>query len=202
MRSGPVAVAGATGSLGRQVVQALRRRGVRVRALGRDEERLQAVTVEEHRICDLRRPASLAGVLDGMDAVVVCSGASMAIGRWRERGGFLEIDERGNTALLAEGKRAGVRRFVYVSLAGALALRHTEYALAHERFVNNLQQSGLSHCVVRPTGLFSIFQAYLDAARRGPVPIPGDGRARTNPIHEADVAEACVQPPPDGRTGV
>lgn len=117
----------------------------------------------------------------------------MTLGSWGDRKGFSEVDDHGNRALLAQAKRARVERFVYVSLAGALALRHTEYARAHERFASTLAESGVSHAVVRPTGLYSFFVELLDAARRGPLVAPGDGSARTNPIHERDAARACVE---------
>ena len=47
--------------------------------------------------------------------------------------------------------------------------------------------------MVRPTGIFPIFDPFLAMARRGIAWIPGDGRALTNPVHPLDVAEACVE---------
>jgi uncharacterized protein YbjT (DUF2867 family) len=72
-------------------------------------------------------------------------------------------------------------------------MRQTAYVQAHERFVHTLAASGLEYCVVRPTGVFAFFLELLAAARRGPLPALGHGLARTNPIHEDDVAKACVE---------
>jgi nucleoside-diphosphate-sugar epimerase len=47
--------------------------------------------------------------------------------------------------------------------------------------------------VVRPTGIFPIFDPFLAIARRGIAWIPGDGRALTNPVHPLDCVEACVE---------
>ena len=90
-----IAVAGATGALGREVVALLEERGRRVRALGRGAERLSGLGAAETRVIDLLKPETLAGVCEGVGALIVCSGASMRLGGWRERTGFHEIDYLG-----------------------------------------------------------------------------------------------------------
>ena len=109
-----------------------------------------------------------------------------------ERSNFRKVDYQGNLNLLAEAKRARVSKFVYVSLFGAHGLLQTEYAQAHEQFVRELAASGLAYAVVRPTGFFSMFNEILVMARRGYGVTFGDGSARTNPIHQSEVADACV----------
>ena len=72
-------VAGATGSLGRRVVDRLRQRGVRVRVLSRRAGPSAAAGdagIEAFR-GDVLVPASLAGSCDGVDAVISCLGASL-----------------------------------------------------------------------------------------------------------------------------
>src|SRR3954451_8811167 len=73
------------------------------------------------------------------------------------------------------------------------AWSQTGYVRAHEEVVAALSGSGLSYGVVRPTGMFPVFDPFLAMARRGVAWIPGDGRARTNPVHPDEVADACVQ---------
>jgi hypothetical protein len=58
---------------------------------------------------------------------------------------------------------------------------------------SELSKSLISFGVVRPTGIFPIFDLFLAMARRGVAWIPGDGRPLTNPVHPLDVAEACVE---------
>lgn len=188
-----VVVAGATGALGREVTAQLAARGLQVRALGRDAARLASIQADERRVISLDSPATLAGACDGADALIVCSGASLRPGGWRDRASFHSIDYLGNLRLLSEARRAGVGRVVAVSLAGALAVRQTAYARAHEQFVQALAANGPAHCVVRPTGFFSSFAPLIDLAARGAGVVIGTGRARTNPIHETDVAHACVE---------
>lgn len=201
MSAARVVVAGATGALGRPLVEALHQSGYRVCALGRDQAKLASLHAEDSRVADLTQPATLRGVCDGADLVISCAGARMTLGSG-DPAGFMAVDYRGNRALLAEAKRAGVRKFVYVSLAGALALRRTEYARAHEMFANDLTASGLPHTIVRPSGFFHMFGALLDLAARNLLTIPGDGFARTNPIHETDAAQACVDAISTGDTSL
>jgi uncharacterized protein YbjT (DUF2867 family) len=183
-----VLLAGASGLLGRHIRHQLIRDGYDVRPI------IRGVTLEPDAVCaDLRDPASLRGTCDGLDAVISCAGASMELGGWANRASFDEIDHRGNANLLAEAERAGVRRFVYVSLACARELMHTEYARAHERFVDELAASGLAYTVVRPTGFYGFLVEFIRMAWKKRGIVIGDGSAQTNPIHEADVARACVE---------
>ena len=187
-----VLVAGATGTLGCAAVAELVSRGHHVRALVRAPERAQGVAAQEMVRGDLENPASLASACAGVDAVLSCAGASMRLGGMRDRRSFAEVDHLGNRALLRAAERAGVRRFVYVSLYGADALAGTTYADAHERMVGELAGARLEHSVVRPAGFFSFLGELVRMAARGRGVVIGDGTARTNPIHELDVAVACA----------
>ena len=190
-----VLVAGATGHLGRRIVPELRRRGYTVRILVRDATSVSPALqrhVESIVNGDLTRPATIAGVCKDVDVVLSCAGAAMTLGRARDRQSFHDVDCVGNGHLLDEAERAEVGKFVYVSVLFSGLLRHTAYVAAHEEFVRRLTTSGMDHTVMRPTGYFSFFDEMLRLAARGRVPMIGDGSSRTNPIHEQDLAEACV----------
>jgi len=188
-----VLVAGSTGLLGRHVVDQLRQRGIAVRALVRDAGKLSGLGVSEAVTADLTKAETLRGCCDGVDAVISCAGASMIVGNFGDRVSFYEVDYRGNLNLLDEAQRAHVAKFVYVSLAGGDLLRQTEYADAHEKFVAALQASGVRHTVVRPTGFFGFNLELLKFAAKGRGLLIGKGDCKTNPIHEADVALACIE---------
>jgi uncharacterized protein YbjT (DUF2867 family) len=189
-----VLVAGATGRLGRRVVPELRRRGYAVRALVREQSSLGSLErhVESVVRGDLTQPATLAGACNGMDVVLSCAGATMTFGNLRDRQSFDAVDHIGSTHLLDEAERAEVGKFVYVSVHYSGVLRHTAYIEAHEAFVRRLTTTRMDHTVMRPTGYFSFFDDMVRLAARGRLPVLGDGSARTNPIHEQDLAEACV----------
>lgn len=187
-----VLVAGATGQLGQAVLRELQQGGYLTQALARDARKLAGVAVDKVTVADLTKPETLRQVCANVDAVISCAGAAMNVNDFGNRASFYEIDYQGNLYLLAEAERAGVAKFVYVSLAEADTLRHTEYADAHEKFVEALRASGLSYTIVRPTGFFSFHLEILKFAQKGRGIIIGSGACRTNPIHEADVAAACV----------
>lgn len=189
-----VLVAGATGQLGRQLCGELKRRGYGVRALVRDEQRAGAIRsdVEEIVVGDLTRPESLKDVCAGVDAVVSAAAAPLSLDFRDRELTYRRVDYLGNKNLLAEALRAGVSKFVYVSVYGAERMRGLEYVDAHEEFVAELKRSGMAYAVVRPTGFFSAMGEILKMARRGPVMSIGEGRSRTNPIHEADLAAVCA----------
>jgi uncharacterized protein YbjT (DUF2867 family) len=183
-----VLLAGASGLLGRHVRHELIIQGHDVRPI------IRGVTLEPDAVfADLRQPGTLRGICDGVDVVISCAGAAMQLGDWGNRVSFDEVNHRGNLNLLEEAKRAGVRRFVFVSLACGRELRHTAYALAHERFVDALTGSGLSHTVIRPTGFYGFFLELLRMAWKNRGIVIGEGSTQTNPIHEGDVARACVE---------
>jgi uncharacterized protein YbjT (DUF2867 family) len=185
-------VAGATGTLGRQVSMALAASHAQIRAMGRNVEALRRIPAAERFVADLLAPETVRGAAAGMDAVISCAGAPLAL-NWSNHESFQRVDFQGHLALIEDAVRHRVRKFVYVSLAGAMALRRTEYAQAHERTVTTLAESGLAYTVVRPTGLFQVFLELRKMARMGVIVLPGSGGAKTNPIHEADAAQVCVE---------
>lgn len=179
--------------LGREVVALLHAGGYRVRTLSRDPQRAQALAgvADEIVLGDATDAATLGGAMEGVDAVVSCLGAPMAF-VLADRRSFRDVDTVANLNLLRAATNAGVGRFVYVSLLVRPGWEDTAYVEAHEEVVREVRRSGISHAIVRPTGMFPIFDPFVPMARRGLAWIPGDGRARTNPIHPREVAEVCV----------
>jgi uncharacterized protein YbjT (DUF2867 family) len=185
-----VLVAGATGYLGRHLVQALVDAGCRVRVLVRRQEQADAfrcgVDVFVGQVTD---PATLTGVADGVDVVF----SALGITRQRDGVKYMDVDYRGNLALLNLAEKAGVNRFVYVSVLHGRDLRATvRLAAAKERFVDAMAASPVSSVVVRPTGYFADMGEFLTMAGRGTVTLFGDGHCSINPISGRDVAVACI----------
>lgn len=185
-----VVVAGATGYLGGYVARALKEEGHWVRALTRDAGRLGApgALVDEVFVGEVTRPETLAGLCEGAEIVF----SSIGITRQKDGLTYEEVDYRGNLNLLREAEAQGVAKFMYISALGADALRRLKIADAKERFVADLERSGIDWIVVRPNGYFSDIEAFMTMARRGRAYLFGDGSFRINPIHGADVARFCV----------
>ncbi|HEU4629356.1 MAG TPA: NAD(P)H-binding protein [Gemmatimonadaceae bacterium] len=188
-------VAGATGTLGRHLVLALLRDGWRVRAISRQRARAVALGLHDVVEADLTArgaATALARACEGAALVFSCAGASLSVRDVRDRRSFARVDRDGNLALLRATHAAGAARFAYVSVCAPPSVRRSPYVAAHEAVANALAAGSLPHTVVRPTGYFAFFDEVLRAAAGGVGVVIGDGRARTNPIHEADVADACV----------
>jgi uncharacterized protein YbjT (DUF2867 family) len=189
-----VLVAGATGRLGREVIRELKKRGHRVRAMARTRSRVEAHCGEadEIVIADALRPATLPEAVQRVDRVFSCLGASVI--PMPKYGGrtFSAVDFPANRNLIEAAKAAGVHKFLYVSVFGAHKLPQRDFIKGHELAVKALRESGMDYAVVRPTGFFQSMEEILLVASRGLLPEFGGGRARTNPIHEADLAEFCV----------
>jgi uncharacterized protein YbjT (DUF2867 family) len=197
---GRVLVAGATGYLGRHLVEQLKDDGCWVRALARRPEQSDSLAIaDDVFVGEVTRAESLRGIADGIDTVF----STIGITRQRDGVGYNDVDYAGNLALLREAERSGVKRFVYVSVLHGRELRTSvELAAAKERFVDALTESAVSSTVIRPTGYFSDMTAFLDLARKGTVYLIGDGRRRMNPIGGSDLARACIRAATSSETDV
>ncbi len=183
-----VVVGGATGYLGRHVVRALHSDGWRVRALVRDPSRLgdAADFCDEVFVGHPTDPATLDGLFDGADAAF----SSIGVRSFKRRPSFREVDERANLQLVDAAERAGVGRFVFVSVLRGDDLRDRSPLIeARERVVDRLHAGTMSTTIIRPTGFFNDIGIFGEMAARGRVWLIGDDQTRLNPIHGADLAE-------------
>lgn len=64
---------------------------------------------------------------------------------------------------------------------------------AKQKFVHDLKSSGIAYAVFYPNGFFSDMLEILEMAKKGRGYIFGNGEYKINPIHGADLAEACVK---------
>jgi uncharacterized protein YbjT (DUF2867 family) len=186
-----VFVAGATGAVGFEFVRLAKAEGCFIHTLSRSPENARKLAgfadqVEVQDVC--------AGIpsFKGIDAVVSSLGAPVTLNS-REKRPYREVDLQGHKRILDAARAEGVRRFLYVSAHVEPGYRHTAYIRAHEEFVNALRLSGLSYSVIRPTGIFTAFNDFVNLARRGLTTVIGDGRARTNPVDQVDVAAKLLE---------
>ena len=191
-----VIVAGATGYLGRFVVQEFKKRGYWVRALARNPQKLDKIgpslepsvkdQTDEVFVGEVTKPETLRGLCDGIDIMF----SSIGITRQRDRVSFMEVDYHGNKNLLELAMKATVEKFIFVSVFKADIIENL--AIAREMFIRGLRKSGLDYAVIRPTGYFSDMSENLKMAKSGRVYLIGDGHHKINPIHGADLAKLCV----------
>jgi uncharacterized protein YbjT (DUF2867 family) len=187
-----ILVTGASGFVGRHVVQALRADGHDVRGLVRDARKGEAVVdqgANAAMIGDMTNPVSLRAAISGCDTVVHL--AAIRQGRPEQ---FQRVMVDGTRNLLAAAKDAGVKRFVHMSALGTS--QHTKdlvpYYGAKWAQEQDVKTSGLPYVVFRPSFIFGkdggILPTFATLAKVAPVtPIIGSGRQRIQPIWVDDV---------------
>ncbi len=188
-----ILIAGASGALGLEVTRLLADAGYALRTVSqsRGGAAKLAPWTADTRVVDAV-DGDLSGLCNDVDLVFSCLGASVSPSA-PERRSYFAVDTRANLRLIEEAKRAGVRRFVYVAVAGGPGYDQTRYVRAHEAVVDALKVSGMEYSVVRPTGFFSAMEEFLDMARQGIMPLFNGGHAKSNPIHTLDLAAVCVR---------
>lgn len=185
-----ILVAGATGYLGGHIVWELKREGFFVRAVVRDPKKLKKTdpAVDDVFQAELTRPGTLAGCCDGIDTVIT----SVGITRQKDGLTYMDVDYQANLNLMQEALKSGVRRFIYIFIFNAEKMGALKIIRAKQRFADELKQSGLNYCLIKPTGFFSDMREFLEMAKKGTVSLFGKGDHRINPIDGSDLARICV----------
>ncbi len=200
-----ILVTGASGFVGSHLVPALLAAGHRVVALARTPTAGETVIGRlpatqrggvEVRIGDVTRPETLAPALAGIDAVVHL----VAIPRDFNGGADLRlVNTEGTRAVVAAMRETGVRRLVHMGAMGVEDDPSLHYASSKAKAEAIVRDSGLAWTILKPSlqfgegdGFFNIV-AGLVRISPGIVPVPGDGSARFQPIHTADVAAVTIR---------
>ncbi|MEU7643938.1 NmrA family NAD(P)-binding protein [Streptomyces huasconensis] len=178
-----IVVTGATGNVGRALVDQLTAEGAPVRALTRAPERAGLPdTVDVSRLDlsgDRPRPADLTPLFEGASGL------------------FLHLQAAGaHTATLLEAARAGGVRHVTVLSSGIIQdgadPTHPIYA-AHAELEARVTESGLGHTFLRPNAFATNAFQWAPQIRTGDTVRGPFGGAVTAPIHEADIAAVATR---------
>jgi 2-alkyl-3-oxoalkanoate reductase len=193
-----VAVTGATGFLGQNVIAALSARDCQVRVLARREPLALASTFGARLdvvLGSLDDRASLGRLVQGADVVLHTAGAIKAV----DDEAYLRVNRDGTRALAEQvAEHAPGAHFILVS---SLAARHPElsgYAAskrAGEQAV--IDVLGLQRVsVIRPPAIYGPgdreTMIFFELAARAMVPLPGKPSARIALIHVEDAARLLV----------
>lgn len=213
-----VAVTGATGFIGRYIVDDIVNSGRGVRAWKRDTSDIDGYPTDVEWVDGtLNDPAATDALLDGCDEVIHSA-------LWHPTGGFqgnegdivefAETNIVGTLRLIQAAQQRGAKRFVFVSTCAVhdvilndrpLDETHPLWAKSHygahkaaiEKFVHSY---GLGHgmpiCAVRPTGVYGVnrpiehskWYALVQAVKHGETVECTRGGKE---VHAADVAKAC-----------
>jgi uncharacterized protein YbjT (DUF2867 family) len=192
-----VAVTGANGFVGRHVVARLLLGGHAVRALISERPGAEAELPDsgrgklDIRRANVRRPESLGGAFDAIDVVI----HTVAVPTERKQK-FAEVNVAGVAHVVAEARRAGVGRIVHMGALGADPASPYPYLRSKGEGEALVIGSGIAHVVLQPSLLFGegddFFPRLAFSLIFPLVPVPGDGKARFQPLHVDDIAQALV----------
>jgi len=194
-----VTVFGGSGFLGRHLVQALARRGFRIRVAVRRPDlagHLQPLgrVGQIHAVqANVRFPASVAAAVH--DAAIVINLAGILYERGQQRFEAVQAQGAGTVAVAAE---RGGARMLHVSALGADAGSASRYARSKAQGEAAVLAAAPQAMIFRPSILFGpeddFFNRFAAMARLSPVlPLIGGGRTRFQPVFVADVASALAQ---------
>ena len=192
-----VLVTGATGFLGKYVVEELVEHGYQVRAFGRNRAIGQSLVNASVTFIqgDLTNQEDLTKACQEMDMVVHAGALSTVWGPWED---FYQTNVLGTKYILETCREANIERLVYVSSPSIYAaprdqLDIKESDAPQENSLNNYIRSKLaseklfkdypdvSSVILRPRGLFgigdtSILPRVLNLSQKIGIPLIGDGR--------------------------
>ena len=192
-----VLVTGATGFLGKYVVEELVDHGYLVRAFGRN--RKVSYSLENSSVSffkgDLTKADDVLEACKGMDMVVHAGALSTVWGPWED---FYQANVLGTKHVLEACRQAGIQRLVYVSSPSIYAAPKEQLAIKEsdapeENNLNNYIRSKLASeklfkdypdvpsIILRPRGLFgigdtSILPRVINLSQKIGIPLIGDGR--------------------------
>lgn len=183
-----VVLAGAFGNLGADILKALAGAGHEVVAADMAVREIEGVSCET-RVIDVTKPETLKGLCEGADAVVTTVGLTRTSATITN----YDIDYQGNVNLLEEAKRAGVKRFVYISVIKADSDPNVPMLHAKAMFEEKLKESGLTWVIHRPTGYFyDIAKVFMPMIEKGTVTLLGKQDVHANVIDTPDFADFIV----------
>ena len=192
-----VLVTGATGLLGKYVVEELVEHGYQVRAFGRNSQ--VGRSLENSSVSffqgDLTKANDVLEACKGMDLVVHAGALSTVWGPWED---FYQANVLGTKYVLDACRQTGIQRLVYVSSPSIYAAPKDQLSIKEsdapeENKLNNYIRSKLASeklfkdysdvpsIILRPRGLFgigdtSILPRVINLSQKIGIPLIGDGR--------------------------
>lgn len=203
------ALTGATGFVGSHLLDALVAREARVRCLVRPPAAATRLAAAGHYVVlgGLADAPALARLCEGADVVFHVAGAIAAV----SEAAFLAVNRDGTAAVAEAARAAGVSRLVYVSslaVTGPTARGRradesgppapvTAYGRSKGAGEDALRRAGVDFTIVRPPIVYGprdrqVLRLFR-LARRGFVPLLGDGAQELSLVHARDLARALIE---------
>ena len=189
-----ILVTGATGFVGRRVVERLLSDRHTVRALTRGGGAAVLPWGVKTATGDVLDPKSLAQAMEGVDAVVHLVAVIREVGDRT----FQRVNYEGTKNVLEATKKAGVDRIVCVSTVGSTSDPDVPYLYSRWMAEEEISRSDLDYTVIRFTIGFGEGDEFLNRfaaiVKMSPLaPVVGDGKSVFQPISVDDVARCIVE---------
>ena len=188
-----VVLAGAFGNLGAEILKCLCAAGHEVVAADLKERPVEGTEGKYTFVSiDATNPQTLEGLCDGAEVVITTMGLTGASTKVTS----YDIDYQGNMNLYAECKKAGVKKFNYISViscdqpgAEQVPMLHAKYLVEQE-----IKKEPMDYVIYRPTGYFydiaKVFKPYID---KGEMQLlKGYGGVKANVVDCPDFAQFIV----------
>lgn len=195
-----VTVFGGSGFLGRHIIQALARRGYRVRAAVRRPDlasHLQPLGAPGQIMAvqaNLRYRWSVDRAVEGADAVVNAVGILAPTGKQS----FDAIQALGPRLIAEAASAAGLTAMTHISAIGADEDSPSAYARSKAKGEAGVLENLPNSVILRPSIVFgpedNFFNQFAGMARLAPaLPLIGGGETSFQPVYVCDVAEAVAR---------
>jgi NADH dehydrogenase len=196
-----IAVLGATGFIGRNIIEQLSQQDEPVRALYRKSSKnietlksYKNVELVEGDILDL---ASLKRLLEGADKLIHAAAVTANIKNTNNI--YERVHVQGTQNVVRAAKEAGVKRIVLVSGLGTQPDKPGSYMQTRWEMEEAIRNSGIDWTIIQPSILFGkgseFFEAQAKIIKMALVvaPVIGNGKTRFQPIYVRDVARAVIE---------
>lgn len=182
-----VLVVGATGFLGAKILRQLEKNvAVIVRAMSRRGAPASTNTGIEWVRGDMMDPASLEAALRGVDTVV-----TSANGYMKET---IQADFEGNRNLIEAAARAGVKRFVFLSIVACESAPDVPHFHAKKVAEDLIKASGMPYVLVRAPAFLDQSPDYIaEGVKAGRFYAVGDKATRWSYVLTDDLAESLAK---------
>lgn len=188
-----VVLAGAFGNLGAEILKCLCNDNQEVVALDVLERDIEGCEGKYKFIkIDATNPETLNGVCDGAEVVITTVGLTSASKRFTA----YDIDYHGNLNLYNEAKKAGVKKFNYISVISCDEKGAEKVPMLHAKKLleDEIKKGDIDYVIHRPTGYFydiaKVFKPYVE---KGEMQLlKGYGDVKANVVDCPDFARFIV----------
>lgn len=189
-----VVLAGAFGNLGAEILKCLCEAGHEVVAADLKESVVAGCEGKyTFKAIDATNPETLVGLCEGAEVVISTVGLTGASTRFTA----YDIDQKGNMNIYEEAKKAGVKKFNYISVISCDEPGAEEVPMLHAKYLveEAIKKQDMDYVIYRPTGYFydiaKVFKPYVD---KGEMQLlKGYGSVKANVVDCPDFAAFIVE---------